>query len=65
MELPNPANLAVALAVELGSRNVEISPIKRLIIRGLRASRLAKVGGGEGYGVHSGGIFLKDIYKPF
>jgi hypothetical protein len=37
-------NAAVVLVAVLGSSNVEMSVIHSLIIRGVRASRLAKVG---------------------
>ena len=43
----NLANSAVALAAELGSRNVEMSGTPMLIIHGPRAFRLAKVGHGD------------------
>ena len=39
----NLVHVAAALAVVLGSRNVEISATRSSIIHGLKASRLAKV----------------------
>ena len=61
----NLVNSAVALTVVLGSKSVEMFAIKSSSIRGLRAFRLAKVGGGGACDMHSAVKYLIEMHPPF